>query len=188
MSTFEYITVALSFVLGLGITRILLASVYVFRSRKTVKIHWIPIVWAMSIFLIQIQFWWTIFELSYTVEAWTALHFGTLLILALTLFVAGALVLPTTPDANSISLLENFDYNGRWALLFLLGYSTMGLWANWYLFGVSPLSYVGGLAVIAAILPLTYLLVRSRRIHSMITAIYLALTVWFVGVTSPASY
>ncbi len=188
MTPFEFVSVALSFVLGLGITRLLLASVHIFHTRRNVKFHWVPIVWALSIFLIQIQYWWAIFELSDRIEIWTALHFGTLLLLALMLFVAGAVVLPTTTDVDSESLLDNFDRNGRWALLFLVGYSTMGLWANWYLFGMSPISYIGGLVVVLIFMPLTYLLVRNRRLQGAITVMYLIVTVWIIVESSPLAY
>ena len=188
MTVFEFITVALSFVLGLGITRILLATVYVFRSREKLQLHWIPIVWALAIFLIQIQFWWAIFELNELVETWTLWHFGTLMLLALLLFVAGALVLPTSAEHGGESLLDNFDRNGRWALLFLFGYSMMGLWANWYLFGVSPISYFGGLVVLLGLFPLTYLLVRNRRVQGAITIVYLVITTWVIIESSPLFY
>ena len=92
---FEFISVALSFVLGLGLTRLLLAAVNVFRSRRRLKFDWIPLTWAAVIFLFQIQYWWAIFELSGLVENWTLLQFVTLLVMAMLLFVAGALVLPT---------------------------------------------------------------------------------------------
>ena len=105
------------------------------------------------------------FELNTLVETWTLWHFGTLMLLALLLFVAGALVLPTSAEHGGESLLDNFDRNGRWALLFLFGYSMMGLWANWYLFEISPISYFGGLVLLLGLFPLTYLLVRNRRVQ-----------------------
>ncbi len=68
MSAFEYFSVALSFVLGLGLTRLLLGALYVFRARERQRVHWIPILWAASIFLFQIQYWWAVFELRVLIE------------------------------------------------------------------------------------------------------------------------
>jgi hypothetical protein len=68
MTPFEFILVALSFVLGLGITRLLSSTVNIFRWRNELDIDWVPLVWAAVVFLFQIQYWWAIFELSEMVE------------------------------------------------------------------------------------------------------------------------
>lgn len=188
MSAFEFITVALSFVLGLGITRILLGTIFVFRFRRLFSPHWIPLVWAVSVFLTQIQFWWAIFELSYLIETWTALHFVTLLLLALMLFVAGALVLPASYEHGADSLLGYFDQTGRWALLFLIGGALTALWANWYLFASSPISTVGALMVSASLLALAYLATRNRLVQGTVTIGYLTLTIITAIEASPAAY
>lgn len=188
MSAFEFITVALSFVLGLGITRILLGAVFVFRTRRTFALHWMPVVWAVSVFLTQIQFWWAIFELSYLIESWTAAHFVTLLLLALVLFVAGALVLPSSHDPEADNLLDYFDQTGRWALLFLSGSSILGLWANWYLFETSPVSILGGLLALMAAIALGCLATRNRLLQGAISVAYLGLAIVTMVEASPAAY
>jgi len=70
MKVFEFISVALSFVIGLGIAHLLTAIVALFRSRKQVQLHWMPFVWAAMVFLWMIQYWWGIFELSLIIKNW----------------------------------------------------------------------------------------------------------------------
>ena len=72
MDSFRWIAVALSMILGLGVTRLLSAFVAVFRSRKHSKLDWIPLAWAGCIFLWQLQFWWAIIELPGLIRVWNA--------------------------------------------------------------------------------------------------------------------
>jgi len=188
MSPFEFVSVALSFVLGLGITRLLSSAVNVFRWRNDIEIHWIPLAWAGAVFLFQIQYWWAIFELNELVEIWTLLHFLTLLSLALFLFVAGALVLPMSKPAETTSLLENFEHNGRWALVFLSGYFLLSVWANWYFWETSPVSYIGALIAALLIGQILFLTIRNLRVRGVLTALFLGLTVWCCLEFSPSSY
>lgn len=93
MTPFDFISVALSLVLGLGITCLLSSAVQMFRSRHSVELDWIALAWAAVILFWQLQFWWAIYELATIVQTWTQPAFAALV--ALLLFVAGALILPS---------------------------------------------------------------------------------------------
>ena len=188
MSAFEYFSVALSFVLGLGLTRLLLGALYVFRARERQRVHWIPILWAASIFLFQIQYWWAVFELRVLIEVWTHGVFITLVALALLLFVAGALVLPASDDHAKDDLMEYFHEDGRWALLAMTAYAALSLWANWYLFGVSPMTWVGLMVIAFGLVSFTAFAASNRRVLSAFTVAFLALSVWAYLVLAPGAY
>ena len=138
MTAFEMVALAVSFILGLGITHLLSSSVLVFRGRRQYRIHWMPAIWVLCIFMLQIQFWWSIFGLSPFVKAWTLVRFGVLLISALTLFLAGALVLPGRRGECGEDLLSYFTADGRWGLAALGAYHLECIVANAMLFGSGP--------------------------------------------------
>jgi|GEM_PF-3674649 len=71
MDAFKWISVVLSMILGLGVTRLLAATVAVFRSRKRARLDWVPLAWAGCIFLWQLQYWWAIIELPGMIQHWT---------------------------------------------------------------------------------------------------------------------
>lgn len=189
MTPFEFITVALSFILGLGITQVLLSAIAVFRSRDRVEVDWIPLAWAAIILLWQLQYWWAVFELNTLVHAWTLLHFIALVAMALLLFVAGALVLPS-PDQDAAERVRGtFQRDGRWALIFLSAYFASGLATNWFLFDTSPLTQIGAYCVLLSILPLLFLWFDNRSARIAIVIIEIPLTVWVAAfVVSAASY
>ena len=188
MTSFEYFSVALSFVLGLGITRLLVGALGVFRARRRQKVHWIPIVWAASIFILQIQFWWAIFELYGQIETWTHGVFGTLLLGAVLLFIAGALVFPASADQERSSLFEYFKEDGRWALLALAAYTAQSLWMNWYLFNTSPISVPGAWIVVFGGGSVAAFLASNRRLLGVITAAYLLIAIYAYFTFAPAQY
>ena len=107
VDSFRWISVLLSMVLGLGITRLLSSAVAVFRSRGYARLEWVPIAWAASIFIWQIQYWWAVIELAGMHETWLLVEFLALLGLALLLFVTAALILPPPPNWRRATVLPH---------------------------------------------------------------------------------
>ena len=116
MNTFRWISVALSLILGFGVTRLLSAGVAMFRSRTVAKLDWIPLVWAACIFFWQIQFWWAVIELPLLITTWDIREFMMLLGLALLMFLSAALVLPASELSEGEKLYDSFTRDGHWAL------------------------------------------------------------------------
>jgi hypothetical protein len=188
MESFRWIAIALSMVLGLGVTRLLASLVVVFKSRNNSKLDWIPLVWAGNIFLWQIQFWWAIIELPGIVKVWTLGSFLTLLCLTLLLYVSAALVLPHTELKNNESLLVSFELDGRWSLVSLSAYFVLALFSDWWFWSMTPVSLKGTALTALILLPYLFLWSRSRRLQEAISIIYILLSIWSAIALSPASY
>ena len=188
MTAFEYITVAFSFVLGFGITRLLAACIVVFRARDRLQLHWVPFVWAAAIFVTQIQFWWAIFDLSSLLASWTLAQYLSLLALTLLLFVAGALILPISVDNDLSSLVDDFDKNGRWALIVLGGFHVLATWANWYFWNHSPHSLLGYLSAALLVTIALFLVSKNSAVRGFLSVAYFLQTVNALIVFSPQAY
>jgi hypothetical protein len=164
-------------VLGLGITRLLSALVEVFRSRETVKLDWVPLVWAGCIFLWQLQYWWAIIELPGLVNSWTPGAFVVLVSLPLFLFVSAALVLPPSKEGGTRTLRESFARDGRWALVSMSAYFGLALFCQLVALGGLSRFLVGSLSV-----PPYHSSPRervgspSRRVQEVITVLFVPLT------------
>ena len=188
MDSFRWIAVALSLVLGLGVTRLLSAAVAMFRSRGRARLDWLPLAWALCIFVWQIQYWWAIEELTGLVATWTLARFLLLLALALLLFLAAALVLPPAELSAGESLADSFERDGRFALICLSAYFLLSLVANAWLWAMPLLSVESATSLALALVPLGPLVGRSRRRAVASTLGYAALTLWAAWLFSPASY
>ena len=175
-------------ILGLGVARLLTSGVAVFRSRGSARLDWVPIAWAICVFIWQLQYWWSVIELAGLIETWTLGDFLILLGHALLLFVAAALVLPNSELPEGADLRESFKHDGRWALLFLSAYFFLALLTSWHFWGDSPLSFVGGLMAVLFVLPLAFLSISSRKAREVITVLYVGLSIWASWAISPMSH
>lgn len=188
MDSFQWITVTVSIVLGLGITGTLSGMVALFRARGTVRFDWIPVTWAGCIFLWQLQYWWAVIELSSLIRTWTILEFAVLLLLVVLLYVASALVLPAQPTDRDGDMAASFEHDGRWALIFISAYFAVALFANCYLWKSRAFTYAQALDAALIALPLLYLRTQPRRGRVFVTLLYVAVSLIAAWLNSPKSY
>ncbi|HWJ76190.1 MAG TPA: hypothetical protein VNX29_23750 [Kaistia sp.] len=186
MDTFRWMSTVFSLILGLGVARILLACIALFRARGLVRIDWLPCVWAAIIFLQQITFWWSIEELATTIPSWTFPNFLLLVSLVLTLFLAAASILPTE-GLTTGSLRDFFERDGRWGLVALAAFNAIAILINALFWHVDILSAGELLNLGLVVLPLV-VFVGSRRIQIIATLFYVPLGLFGVMQLVPMSY
>lgn len=188
MNIFEYVTAILLLVLGLGITNLLTDAVNVFRARRSIEFHWVPLAWVGLIFAWQMQFLWAVFELNMLIESWTALKFIVFLCLALLLFVAGTLIVPSASDDDAPDVWEQFNQDGRWSLVFLAVYFLVAFFVNPAFFDVPVFSPLNLLALLLGIILIIAMFIRSKRVWIWVTIGYSILSLVAIVYFSPMSY
>lgn len=134
MSGFEILTITFSFIVGLGVAQVLSSVASVVREKGQVQLHWIPFCLAAMILFFQVQFWFGLAVVNSMIVQWNWPMYGLMLILAITIFLSGATVLPPPTSLRERSLMEDFETRGRISLVFLglylLGWIGVGL-MNW---------------------------------------------------------
>lgn len=100
MDTFHVVMTVLSMVLGLSVTRQLLGLVTVFRIRRQSRTDWVPLIWSLSLFLTQLEYWWALNELPLTRPDYSFIDFVSLVTLTLMLFLAAALAAAQPPGGR----------------------------------------------------------------------------------------
>jgi len=137
VSDIEIVTLTFSFVLGLGIAQILSATSAAIRDRKQRPLHWLPLAFAAAILFLHIQYWFVLVDYdAYVIDGWSWLTYGPLLMVAVILFLAGGIVLPTPGADSGVSLIDDFEKNGKLSLLFVAAYQAFwipgnALWDGW---------------------------------------------------------
>lgn len=178
MHSFQWIQGALGIIVALGMTRVIASAVHMCIMRRQVRLDWIPFVWAFCIFLLLLQFSWVFVGLEGLVQAWSFGIFLLLLGFVLTLFVAAALVLPTSEAQTEGDLRVWYDKNGRWAMPFLALYAFLAYPFNWYMSHLPPTANPASAILIA--LSLTALWTKSRKVLAFVTILDLILTAGLV--------
>jgi hypothetical protein len=187
LSTFEYLSIALSFVIGLGVTYLLSSLLSLFRERRTCRPDWLALLWAGYIFTYQVQFWWALFEIS-AMEMWTLPQYLGLLSFSLLLFGAGGLVIPHDAARHPEGLRAYFETDGRWGVGLLSTYFVLAPPLNLWFFGTPVLDPLNVSIFAMGLFGLGFLRLADRRsqvVHSVVFGIVAAgLFVWM----SPWSY
>lgn len=137
MDDFAHLSVLISIVLGLGITNLLMGLARIVQMRGRVKVFWPALVWVLTLLVIHVQTWWTMFGLR-TVEAWTFLGFAITLMQPILLFFLSALVLPDFDRDEALDLRANYFLHVRWFFSILVVLLLVSLARSYVLGGRMP--------------------------------------------------
>ena len=169
MTIFEYVTVAVSIILGLAVARVLSSLTDLFIYRSQVKLHWIPVAWSAALFGLLIVNWWQLFEVSRTLPEWTFVGFALEITQVVTLYVASSLMLPRHWSEKRIDLWEWFCEQGRWGVAAYLLFFVMAIPVNSVLWGSPILSFTSLLVCVILVTGIGVMLNRSPRQTSVWT-------------------
>ena len=118
---FTHVRIVMGMVVGLGITRILMGVAGIVQNRNRPRLSAIHLLWAGSILLELILFWWWEYELS-GITHWSFGVFFFLILYSITLFLLGALLFPdglaASDDYESFFLRRRHWFFGVFALTF----------------------------------------------------------------------
>lgn len=112
MGAFEYLSVLISIVLGLGITHLLMGFGRWVEGRGEFHAFGPSLAWAGFLLVVHIQTWWTMFGYTQHRE-WTFLEFVVVLLQPMVLFLMTLMVFPSS-DARRQDLRENFLHQRPW--------------------------------------------------------------------------
>ncbi len=114
MTPFDYISVVLAVVVGLGLSHLLLGIAHLLRRRRNVRFYWVHTTWIALTFVSIVYLWWSIWNLR-TLKAWNFFSFLLLLLEPVFLFLAAAFVVPdaATFETSSTMDMETFYYANR---------------------------------------------------------------------------
>jgi len=166
MSAFDYLSVLLSIILGLGITQILTALGRLIRQRERVVGYWPAWLWSLNLLLIHVQMWWAMFELRDRPE-WTFLAFGVVLLQPVVLYMAAALVLPADDD-DRLYLREHYHRQAPWLFGFLVALGITSVLKDLALDGALPQALNLGFHAIFIFVSTLAAVVRDPRVHAAI--------------------
>ena len=112
MDTFSYLSVLISIVLGLGITNLLGGMATLLSRRADVRMYWPLPIWLVTLFLIHVQTWWTMFGLR-RVGHWSFAEFLIVLMQPVLLYLMTALIQPRRDETGALDLKAAFLRESR---------------------------------------------------------------------------
>ncbi len=113
MSAFDYLSVLISIILGLGITQVLSGFGRLLNVRSRVRWYGPAVAWGVLLLLIHVQTWWAMFQLR-TRPTWTLPVFLFVLLLPILLYLMAALALPDAGGTEPIDMKASYYAHAGW--------------------------------------------------------------------------
>lgn len=110
MSPFEYVSVLISIILGLGITQIVTGVADVIQNWRNVKLYLPHALWVVFVFFLHIQEWWVLYEMR-SITEWKLPLFLFTILYPIGLFVLARLLFPTTAPNQPLILKAFYQTN-----------------------------------------------------------------------------
>src|SRR5207237_3969153 len=180
MSPFEYLSVLISIVLALGMTRVLAGVGEMLQASSHRQIYWVHVLWIVNLFLYLVIAWW-IFYRWRNQQPWSFLLFVFVLISPTILYLASLLLFPRESEADIAVDYKTHYYANHRAFFILFGLFTPVDFVDSLLKGVShflalgPVYFVSGLLYFAGLL--TAAITRNERYHEFYAVFFLVQTI-----------
>lgn len=113
MSEFEYLSVLISIVLGLGISHVLASGARLVRYRAAVRFYTPTLLWLALLFLVHVQIWWAVFELR-SVPEWSFVAFVLVLSVPTVAYLMSVLLAPDFDREEVVDLRASYFEHRRW--------------------------------------------------------------------------
>ena len=130
MSIFEFLTVAVSIVLALGLSRLISSIPYVFDPQKR---DWLHALIFVLLVVGHIVVWWRVWFLN-VVTSWNILQFAILIGSPLSLYLASTALVSSTPDRIS-DWKSYFADRGQWVIAAITAVILFGLLRSYFILG-----------------------------------------------------
>jgi hypothetical protein len=179
MDTYNYLSVLVSIILGLGITNLLSGFAGLVRERARVRMYSPVPFWMATLFFAHIQMWWAMFELA-NVADWTFAKFLSVLLQPVALFLTSAFILPNLSGQGQIDLKEGFFRESRWFGCGLLGMVVASVAKNLVMNGRMETADIGA-HLLFAFLSLMAIVFRNDRFHRIMAPAALVLLLAYTG-------
>jgi len=180
MSPFEYLSVLISIVLALGMTRVLAGVGEMLQASSHRQIYWVHVLWIVNLFLYLVVAWW-IFYRWRNQQPWTFFLFVFVLISPTILYLASVLLFPREGDVALTVKYKTHYYANHRAFFILFALFTpvdivdsllkgvphfLGLGPQYF---ISSILYTAGLVTAA--------ITRNGRYHQFYAIFFLVQTI-----------
>lgn len=103
ISGFEYITILISIILGLGITQLLSDVAEVFYNSKKIKLYMPHSIWLLVVLFLHVQEWFVIYELK-DYPVWKLPTFLFIILYPIVLFITAKILFPVIEGEEKVNL------------------------------------------------------------------------------------
>ena len=113
MSTFDFLSVLFSVVVGLALTEILQGFRALIHARQRVTIYWPAILWGALMILIVAQAWWGMFAMR-NLTHWNFAMYGSVVLQITLMYLAAGVCMPEIAAKEPVDMRANYFSHKSW--------------------------------------------------------------------------
>jgi hypothetical protein len=180
MDAFNYLSVLISIILALGMTRVLAGVGEMLQARSRRRLYWVHLLWVVNLFLYLVIAWW-IFYRWRNQQPWTFFLFVFVLISPTILFLASLLLFPPESALDEFIDYKQHYYANHRVFFVLFALFTPIDFVDSLLKGVAHFMALGPLYLVSNTFYFvgltTAAITRNARYHEIFAVFFLAQTV-----------
>lgn len=172
LSPFEYVTVLISIILGLGIAQIVTGLADIIHQWKQIKLYLPHVMWMLIIFFLHIQEWWNIYDLR-MYEVWRLPTFLFVSLYPINLFILARLLFPLHNHEETILNYKEFYFSNY--RKFFLGVIFTAILSGLENFIIASRGLSGIILQLAILIVLSFVAIRNIEkewVHKLIVSIW----------------
>ncbi|MBY0435983.1 MAG: hypothetical protein K2U26_17975 [Cyclobacteriaceae bacterium] len=167
MTPFEYVSVLVSIILGLGITQIMSGIADLVHQWNKVKLYWPHSLWILFIFIMHIQEWWITYELR-TYTSWRLPTFLFFILYPVNLFILARILFPISSTEHDTDMKAFYFANFRKFFLLTTTLSVLAIISNILVEGLHANQFIQ-LILIALLGVVAWRKITTEWVHKVLS-------------------
>jgi hypothetical protein len=179
MTPFEYVTVLVSIILGMGITQIVTGVADMVHQWDRVKVYWPHLLWIIIVFFLHIQDWWSTYELR-RFDSFRLPTFLFVLLYPINLFILARVLFPAAQPDGDFDLKKFYNTNYKKFFLWSSSLPLMSFLQNVLILGNPIQTQIVQVLLIVILLVLMTRRKIGENIHKVLAVVLLFIMVAYV--------
>ncbi len=176
ISPFEYVTVLISIILGMGITQLISGMAAILVRWEKVRLYWPHSVIVLLLFVLHIQDWWATYELA-KFQYWRLPTFLFISLYPVNLYVLTRILFPVSWRGNPIDLKQFYLDHFRKIYISMAFLPAHSILDNHFIGGYSFKDQIVQIALLVILVVVIFVNKRDEWIHKLLAIIFLLILV-----------
>jgi len=188
MTPFEYVTVLISIILGLGVTQIVTGVADIIHQWERVKLYWPHMLWIVFVFFLHVEEWWVIYDLR-EIETWALPMFLFVILYPINLFILARILFPFGATDSNTDFKDFYFNNYRKFFIWVILLSLLSLLENIFIEDYNIWEQPVQIFLMVGISFLTYKNYRAEWIHkALVILLSILLLIALLFIEKPLTY
>ncbi len=180
LTPFEYVTVLISIIIGMGITQILSGLANIILRWEQVKTYWPHFILVILAFIIHIQEWWVMYDLR-SYQYWRLPTFLFIILYPVNLYILARILFPIKWGTDQYDLKFFYFANYRKIYLFIITLAILAIIDNVFIMDYSVADQIIQLFLVIVLSVVTIFKREEEWVHKSIALLlFIASIITFI--------